>query len=135
MSVTTALYQVEHQQSHDPRTAAASRLWSRRSTDRPGYVIARAEGELDAVLHNDFRALLTSCLADGCAALVLDLRATTFLSIRAAATVGDIAPDAARRGITMCVVSGRKEVERALQVSGARSCLRYYPTMREALTS
>ncbi|WP_051162098.1 STAS domain-containing protein [Nocardia brevicatena] len=95
-------------------------------------MIARVEGELDAVLHDDLRALLTGCHSVGCRVVVLDLRATTFMSIRTATMLAEAKLAAWRAGVELRVVSGRKEVERALAVAGVRHLFRYYPTMRAA---
>ncbi|WP_280424961.1 STAS domain-containing protein [Nocardia carnea] len=134
MSVTTALYQVEQHRGNDPRTAAAGRMWSRRSTEYPDCLIARVEGELDAVGLDDFRALLGRCQHDGCRVVVLDLRATTFLCIRAASALSGAKNDAWRHGVELRLVSGRRDIERVLQVTGARHQFRYFPTLRAALT-
>lgn len=134
MSVTTALYQVEHHRGNDPRTAAAGRMWSRPSTERPDCSIARVEGELDAVGLDDFRALLAGCQRQGCRVVVLDLRATTFLCIRAAVALSEAKREAWRHGVELRVVSGRHDIERALQITGVRPQFRYFPTLRTALT-
>ncbi len=94
--------------------------------------MARVEGELDAVLLDDLRALLVSCHSVGCRVAILDLRATTFMGIRAATMLAEAKLDAWRAGVELRVVSGRKEVERALTVAGVRHLFRYYPTLRAA---
>lgn len=134
MSVTTALYQVEQHRGNDPRTAAAGRMWSRRSIDNPDCLIARVEGELDAVGLDDFRALLEGCRHGGCRVVVLDLRATTFLCIRAASALSGAKRDAWGHGVELRLVSGRHDIERALQITGVRHLFRYFPTLRTALT-
>ncbi|MEU1982883.1 STAS domain-containing protein [Nocardia sp. NPDC019395] len=133
MSVTTALCQVDQHRSNDPRTAAAGRMWSRRSADYPDCSIARVEGELDVVGLDEFRALLGRCSRAGCRVVVLDLRATTFLCIRAAASLADAKCDAWRSGVELRLVSGRKDIERALAITGVRHLFRYYPTLRTSL--
>ncbi|WP_280399341.1 STAS domain-containing protein [Nocardia carnea] len=133
MSVTTALYQVDQHRRSDPRTAAGGRMWSRRSTERPDYLIARVEGELDAVGLDDFRALLGRCCREGCRVVVLDLRATTFLCLRAAAALAAAKSEAWRCGVELRLVSGRHDIERALVVTGVRHQFRYFPTLRTAL--
>lgn len=132
MSVTTVLYQAD-QHRHEPRPAAVGRMWSRRSTDHPDCVIARVEGELDAVLLDELRALLQHCRAGACRVVVLDLRATTFLSLRAAALLAAAKADAWRAGVEFRLVSGRREVERALEVAGVRGQFPYFPSLRAAL--
>lgn len=135
MSVTATLYQVDQHRRRDPRQQAAARLWTHRSAEHPDCVIARVEGELDAVLHDDLRTVLGRCRSMLCRVVVLDLRATTFMSIRAAAGLTDAKADAWRAGVELRIVSGRKEVERALEVAGARPQFRYFPTLRTALAS
>ncbi|WP_433493008.1 STAS domain-containing protein [Nocardia grenadensis] len=110
-------------------------MWSRRSTEHPECVIARVEGELDAVMHDELRDLLERCRAGLCHAVVLDLRATTFMSIRAAVLLTEAKAAAWRAGVELRVVSGRKEVERALEVAGVRPQFRYFPSLSSALAS
>ncbi|MGW0007192.1 STAS domain-containing protein [Nocardia grenadensis] len=135
MSVTTARYQVDQQRKRDPRPVTTGRMWSRRSTEHPECVIARVEGELDAVMHDELRDLLERCRAGLCHAVVLDLRATTFMSIRAAVLLTEAKAAAWRAGVELRVVSGRKEVERALEVAGVRPQFRYFPSLSSALAS
>lgn len=135
MSVTTARCQVDQQRKRDPRPVTTGRMWSRRSTEHPECVIARVEGELDAVMHDELRSLLERCRAGLCHAVVLDLRATTFMSIRAAVLLAEAKAAAWRSGVELRVVSGRKEVERALEVAGVRPQFRYFPSLSNALTS
>ncbi|MEU1521705.1 STAS domain-containing protein [Nocardia rhamnosiphila] len=135
MSVTTARCQVDQQRRRDPRPVTTGRMWSRRSTEHPECVVARVEGELDAVLHEELRALLERCRAGLCRAVVLDLRATTFMSIRAAVILAEAKAAAWRAGVELRVVSGRKEVERALEVAGVRPQFEYFPSLNSALTS
>ncbi|MEU4312967.1 STAS domain-containing protein [Nocardia sp. NPDC024068] len=133
MSVTTTLYQVDHHRKHSPRPSIPGRTWSRPSADHTDCVIARVEGELDAVLHDDFRDLLRRCGHSGYRRVVLDLRATTFMSLRAAMILASAKHDAWQVGVELRLVSGRKEVERALEVVGVRHQFRYYPTLGAAL--
>ncbi|WP_327147400.1 STAS domain-containing protein [Nocardia sp. NBC_01329] len=133
--MTAVLYQVDQHRRRDSRQQAAARVWSRRSTEYPDCVIARVEGELDAVLHDDLCTVLGRHRELLCRVVVLDLRATTFMSIRAAAVLADAKADAWQAGVELRVVSGRKEVERALEVAGVRPQFRYFPTLRSALMS
>lgn len=133
MSVTTTLYQVDHHRRHGPRPALPGRTWARPSTDHADCVIARVEGELDAVLHDDFRELLRRCGRGGHRRVVLDLRATTFMSLRAAMILAAATTEAGPEDVEFRLVSGRKEVERALEVAGVRRQFRYYPTLGAAL--
>ncbi|MEV3963261.1 STAS domain-containing protein [Nocardia sp. NPDC050193] len=135
MSVTTARYQVDQQRKRDPRPVTTGCMWSRRSAEHPECVIARVEGELDAVMHEELRSLLERCRAGLSHAVVLDLRATTFMSIRAAVLLAEAKAAAWRAGVELRVVSGRKEVERALEVAGVRPQFQYFPNLNSALTS
>ncbi|WP_328392553.1 STAS domain-containing protein [Nocardia sp. NBC_00416] len=134
MSVTTASYQVGQHRKQGQR-AAAGHTWSRRSSENPGCVIARVEGELDAVLHDELRGLLARSGSALFRVVVLDLRATTFMSIRAAVMLAEAKADVWRAGVELRLVSGRKEVERALEVAGVRPQFRYFPSLRAALTT
>ncbi|ONM48790.1 STAS domain-containing protein [Nocardia donostiensis] len=133
MSATAALHHADELRRHEERTSHSSRMWSAYSNERANYVIARVEGELDAALDGDFKTLLARCRSGGCPVVILDLRATTFMGIRAAAALAAAKTRAWHEGTELRVVSGRKEVERVLEVAGVRPLFRYYPTMRAAL--
>ncbi|WP_280236794.1 STAS domain-containing protein [Nocardia cyriacigeorgica] len=98
-----------------------------------GCAVARVEGELDAALYDDFYDLVRKCLHTDRPIVVLDLRAATFLSIRSATLLASAKVDAAARGRDLRLVSGRKDVERVLEVAGVRPLFQHYPTLREAL--
>jgi anti-anti-sigma factor len=96
-------------------------------------VVVRVEGELDAAVFPEFRAVLERATRSKCDAVVVDLRAVRFLSIRAAVTLGAVRKQAANDGPDIRIVAGRREVERALAVSGVRALFGDFPTMRAAL--
>ncbi|WP_433191745.1 STAS domain-containing protein [Nocardia sp. CA-107356] len=110
-----------------------SRFWAQRIDRRKQCVVIRAEGELDAAALPEFRAMLERAVTTRCHAVVLDLRATRFLSIRAAATIGAITHRASHGGPNVRIVAGRREVDRVLTVTGVRAVCCDFPTMRAAL--
>ncbi|MFI9503942.1 STAS domain-containing protein [Nocardia sp. NPDC052566] len=113
--------------------AGRRQLWAHRIDRRHHCIVVRIEGELDAAVYPEFRTLLDRALNTPCHAVVIDLRAATFVSIRAAATLAPARDYALNRGVDLRVVTGRREVERALEVTGVRSAFCHYPTMRAAL--
>lgn len=119
----------QHPAGERPR----NRFWSQRVDRRKQCVVVRAEGELDAAALPEFRALLERAVTTRCHAVVLDLRATKFLSIRVAATIGAIRQHAAHGGPDLRIVSGRREIDRVLAVTGVRAVCCDFPSMRAAL--
>jgi anti-anti-sigma factor len=109
------------------------RLWTQRSDSRKHCVIVRVEGELDAAVYQQFRRLLDRAVDTPCDAVVIDLRATRFLSIRAATALPAAKARAWRSGLDLRVVTGGKEIERTLEVTGVRPLFCRYATMRAAL--
>lgn len=110
-----------------------SRMWSQRVDRRRQCVVVRVEGEIDALVHDRFRETVEHATRAGCQAVVVDLRAARFLSIRTASALGTLRQRAACAGVDLRVVAGRAEIERALDVAGVRSLFFRYPSMRAAL--
>ncbi|WP_067860838.1 STAS domain-containing protein [Nocardia shimofusensis] len=96
-------------------------------------VVVRIEGELDALAQHRFCQALDNAVHSDCGAVVVDLRATLFLSLRAAAALGEVQAPAALRGIDVRVVTGRPEIERSLELTGVRCRFHRYPSMHDAL--
>ncbi|WP_062981908.1 STAS domain-containing protein [Nocardia anaemiae] len=119
----------QHPAGERPR----NRFWAQRVDRRKQCVVVRAEGELDAAALPEFRAMLEYAVTTRCHAVVLDLRATKFLSIRVAAAIGAITQRAAHGGPAVRIVAGRREIERVLAVTGVRAVCSDFPTMRAAL--
>lgn len=117
----------------DDHISHGSRMWSRPSHRRAEYLLARVEGELDATLLPDFHDLLERCRRSQAPVAVLDLRATTFMCIRSAAMLAEAKAACWRSGTELRLVSGRKEVERVLELVGARPLFCYYASMRGAV--
>ncbi|MFD0364863.1 STAS domain-containing protein [Nocardia sp. GCM10030253] len=109
------------------------RLWTQQSDQRRHCVIVRVEGELDAAVNQQFHRLLDDAVGTRCDAVVVDLRATQFLGIRVAAALASAKAMAWRNGLDLRVVTGCKDVERALEIAGVRPLFCRYPTMRAAL--
>ncbi|MEU8895554.1 STAS domain-containing protein [Nocardia sp. NPDC048505] len=110
-----------------------SRMWSQRVDRRKRSVVVRVEGELDAAVYPMFRATLDNAIDAGVPAVVIDLRATRFVALRAAAGLATARERAACNGVDLRVVTGRPEIERAFELTGVRPMFAYYPTMRAAL--
>lgn len=96
-------------------------------------IVVRIEGELDALVQQQFHRTLDEAVRSEPGAVVVDLRATLFLSLRAAAALGEAQAPAASRGVDLRVVTGRPEVERSLELTGVRCRFHRYPSMRAAL--
>ncbi len=118
---------------HPAGERVRSRFWSQRVDRRKQCVVVRAEGELDAAALPEFRAMVERAIASRCHAVVLDLRATKFLSIRVAVTIGAIKQQAAHGGPDLRIVAGRREVDRVLAITGVRAMCGDFPSMRAAL--
>jgi anti-anti-sigma factor len=110
-----------------------SRLWAQRVDRRRQCVVVRVEGELDAAVYPKFRATLDNAIDAGAPAVVIDLRATRFISLRAAVSLGAMRQRAACNGVDLRVVAGRPEIERAFELTGIRPMFAHYPSMRAAL--
>ncbi|MFI5776543.1 STAS domain-containing protein [Nocardia sp. NPDC051570] len=95
--------------------------------------IVRVEGELDATVAEDFRKALGQAVAASSRAVVIDLRPTRFLSIGSARALVDAKQRAAAAGVDLRVVSGRREIERVLEVTGLRPLFRNYLSVQAAL--
>lgn len=95
--------------------------------------IVRVEGELDAAIFPEFSDALDRAVTSSSRAVVVDFRQTRFLSIGSAAALIGAKDIAAARGVDLRVVAGRREIERVLDVTGARPLFRYYASVQAAL--
>ncbi|MEV0297410.1 STAS domain-containing protein [Nocardia sp. NPDC050710] len=109
------------------------RMWAQRVARRRGRVVVHVEGELDATAQPEFHATLEHATRTRCHAVVVDLRAARFLSLRCAATLLAAHDNAACHGTDVRVVVGRPAVERALEVTGVRAQCGRYASIRAAL--
>ncbi|MGY0498137.1 STAS domain-containing protein [Nocardia sp. FBN12] len=103
-----------------------------RDPGRPGCWVLHAGIELDAARMPRFRALLDRSVHSGARVVILDLRDTEFLSIRVAAMLGTAKADAWARRVDIRLLTGPREVERALDLVGVRPLFRYYLSIDEA---
>lgn len=103
-----------------------------RDPGRPGCWVLHCGVELDAARMSRFSALLDRAVCSGARVVVLDLRDTGFLSIRVAALLGRVKADAWARGVDIRLLTGTREVERALTLVGVRPLFRYYPSVDAA---
>ncbi|WP_309234369.1 STAS domain-containing protein [Nocardia sp. XZ_19_385] len=110
-----------------------SRTWAQRVDRRRRSVVVRVEGELDAAVYPEFRATLDNAIDSGAPAVVIDLRAARFVSLRAAASLGAARQRAACNGVDLRIVAGRRDIERAFELTGVRPMFGNYPSMRAAL--
>ncbi|NQE91827.1 STAS domain-containing protein [Nocardia terpenica] len=99
----------------------------------PHHAVVRVEGELDAAVVGEFRKALDQALTPGSRAVILDFGTARFLSIEAAHDLVEAKRHAAVLGVDLRIVAGRREVERVLEVTGARPLFRYYPSVQTAL--
>lgn len=109
------------------------RCWEPRVDRHKDCVVVRVEGEMDASCYPELTSVLERAVRSCGRAVVLDLRPTRFLSIRAATMLGAIKQRAAGDGSDLRLVAGRHDVERVLEVTGVRPMFRRYPSMRAAL--
>ncbi|WP_405164936.1 STAS domain-containing protein [Nocardia sp. NBC_01499] len=100
---------------------------------RQECVVVRVEGELDAAASPQFFATIERAVRSNCHAVVIDLRAARFLSLRAASALGSVRQRAASDGTDVRIVAGQQAIERSLEVSGVRPLFSNYPSMRAAL--
>ncbi|MFE7744620.1 STAS domain-containing protein [Nocardia sp. NPDC057455] len=121
-----------HLNGSGPGPRRDNRLWAQRVDRRRECVVVRVEGELDAAVSAEFFETVERALQSPCDAVVIDLRAARFLSLRAADRLGALRRDAVGRP-DLRIVAGGPGVERALEVTGVRSLFSRYQSMRNAL--
>ncbi|MGW0640015.1 STAS domain-containing protein [Nocardia salmonicida] len=113
-------------------SAAAAAESALRDPGRPGCWVLHGGIELDAARMPRFCALLDRSVRSGARVVVLDLRDTEFLSLRVAALLGVAKADAWTRGVDIRLLTGSREVERALGLVGVRPLFRYYLSIEAA---
>ncbi|MFR9749605.1 STAS domain-containing protein [Nocardia sp. 004] len=123
-----------HLEGSGPGHRRGSLPWAQQVDRRQECVVVRVEGELDAAVSAEFFDTVDRALQSSCGAVVIDLRATRFLSLRAAVGLGARRTDYCD-GPDLRIVAGGSGVERALEVTGVRSLFACYPSMRTALDS
>ncbi|WP_446221923.1 STAS domain-containing protein [Nocardia sp. IBHARD005] len=99
---------------------------------QPGCWVLHGGIELDAARMPRFCALLDRAVRSGARVVVLDPRDTEFLSLRVATMLGLAKADAWARGVDIRLLTGGREVERALHLVGVRPLFRYYLSIDEA---
>ncbi|MFI6166570.1 STAS domain-containing protein [Nocardia sp. NPDC051052] len=133
MSVSSALHEHAegvHQNGSGPH---ASHAWAQRVDRRHECVVVRVEGELDAAASPQFFATIERAVRSNCRAVVIDLRAARFLSLRTADALGSVKQRAEGDGTDVRIVAGRQAIERSLEVSGVRQLFSHFPSMQAAL--
>ncbi|WP_039798122.1 STAS domain-containing protein [Nocardia araoensis] len=121
-----------HLNGSGPGRRRDNRLWAQRVDRRRECVVVRVEGELDAAVSAEFFETVERALQSPCDAVVIDLRAARFLSLRAAVRLGALRKEGLGRP-DLRIVAGGPGVERALEVTSVRSLFPRYPSMRSAL--
>ncbi|WP_410876262.1 STAS domain-containing protein [Nocardia sp. A7] len=116
-------------------SARAAAELALRDPGRPGCWVLHAGIELDAARMPRFCALLDRSVHSGVRVVILDLRDTAFMSIRVAAMLGTAKADAWAHGVELRLLTGTREVERALDLVGVRPLFRYYLSIDEATGS
>lgn len=106
-----------------------------REPGRSGCWVLHGGIELDAARMPRFRSLLDRALRSGAGVVVVDLRDTEFLSIRVAAMLRDAKIEAWAQRVDVRLLTGTREVERALDLVGVRPLFRYYLSIDEAARS
>ncbi|MEU4341976.1 STAS domain-containing protein [Nocardia sp. NPDC023852] len=123
-----------HRNGSGPKPRGKARLWAQHVDRRRECVVVRVEGELDAAAFSEFFQALDRAAESDCHAIVVDLRAARFLSLRVAATLGAVKQNRdARGGPDLRIVAGRQVIERALEVTEVRGLFHRYASMRAAL--
>ncbi|MFE7722912.1 STAS domain-containing protein [Nocardia rhizosphaerihabitans] len=114
-----------------PSAPAAAEL-RLRDPGRPGCWVLHAGTELDAARMPPFFSLLDRAVHSSARVVVVDLRETEFLSIRIAAMLGSAKCEAWAAGVDLRLLTGGREVERALDLVGVRPLFRYYESLDAA---
>ncbi|MFD6161134.1 STAS domain-containing protein [Nocardia sp. NPDC060256] len=133
MSASSAVFEHAegvHRNGSGPR---AGHSWAQGVDRRQQCVVVRVEGELDAAASPQFFATIERAVRSNCHAVVIDLRAAKFLSLRTADGLGSVKRRAAGDGTDVRIVAGRQAIERSLEVSGVRQLFNHYPSMQAAL--
>lgn len=133
MSASSALHEHAEGVHRNGSGHPASHAWAQRVDRRQECVVVRVEGELDAAASPQFFATVEQAVRSNCHAVVIDLRAARFLSLRTAGTLGSVKQRAASGGTDVRIVAGRQAIERSLEVSGVRQLFSRYPSMQAAL--
>ncbi|QIS19536.1 STAS domain-containing protein [Nocardia terpenica] len=92
-----------------------------RSVDAPDCLVVRVDGELDITNLETFRRALSYAIEGSAPTVVVDLRRTRFLSLRNAFALVEAMDEARRVGVGTHLLAGRREIERVLEVTGART--------------
>ncbi|MEU7633064.1 STAS domain-containing protein [Nocardia sp. NPDC049220] len=123
-----------HRNGSGPKHRRNARLWTQYVDRQRECVVVRVEGELDAAAYAEFFRAVNKAAESDCHAIVVDLRAARFLSLRVAAALGAVKRTRdTRGGPDLRIVSGCQAVERALEVTDVRRLFHRYPSMRAAL--
>ncbi|MEC3918996.1 STAS domain-containing protein [Nocardia sp. CDC160] len=84
-------------------------------------MVVQVDGELDITGLDSFQRALSFAIAGGAPTVVVDLRRTRFLSLRNACALAAAMDDAFDADIETRLLTGRRQIERALEVTGARA--------------
>ncbi|MEC3957488.1 STAS domain-containing protein [Nocardia sp. CDC153] len=84
-------------------------------------LVVQVEGELDITGLESFQRALSFAIAGGTPTVVVDLRRTRFLSLRNASALAEAMDDAFGAEVETRLLTGHRQIERALEVTGARA--------------
>ncbi|WP_227981314.1 STAS domain-containing protein [Nocardia spumae] len=104
-----------------------------RDTVGPFRIVVHVEGEADVSVIGDLRHALEYAAKRARHAVVVDLRNTSFLGIRAAAVLAATEDTCRAAGIELHMVAGSRPVERVLEVVGVGTRSRVHSSMYAAL--
>lgn len=113
-----------------PRQAAAKILSVERDEVRPGLLVIRAVGEIDAL---SVRLLQHATWQDLAAVTVVDLSGVTFLGAAALRALGQAARRAHAERRRLCLVTPARPVSAVLLTFWTDECVRLHATLAEAL--
>ncbi|GAB0104274.1 hypothetical protein JMUB6875_32480 [Nocardia sp. JMUB6875] len=102
----------------NPRTNGHART---HRVESPDCVVVQVDGELDITGLADFRRALDFAISGGGPQVVVDLRRARFLSLRNAAVLAEAIDRAGAADIEIQLLTRSRQIERALEVTGARA--------------
>lgn len=100
---------------------------------RPGFTIARLEGDLDIATTPALRERLLSVFSPGVRLLIIDLSGVSFCDVSALAALIGMQRRARGEGITVRLAAPRPQMAKLLGVTGLDQCFTIFATLDGAL--
>ena len=100
---------------------------------RPGFTVARLEGDLDIACTPALRERLLSVLGPGVRLLIIDLSRVSFCDVSALAVLVGTQRRARGLGITVRLAALRPQMAKLMRVTGLESHFTIYATLDDAL--